>query len=82
MTWGDWMPKYSVQIPLTGSIIVTVEAPSPQAAKSAAWDLADFTVVPVHPDYAEACDCDLHETVTDGNVLHAACNEINVEEIE
>lgn len=75
------MPTYSVQIPVTGSIIVTVDAETPEAAKVAAWDLADFKVVPEHPDAAEAAEFEFHEHVTKGNVCSAACNDINVEEV-
>ena len=75
------MKTYSVQIPVTGSIIVTVEAENAKAAEDAAWELADFQVVPERPDVCEAGEFETHRHVTRGNVCSAVCNDINVEEV-
>lgn len=75
------MPTYSVQIPVTGSIIVTVEASDKNAAVEAAWEKADFRVV---CDDHDCCpgDFDSHKHVTRGNVCYATCRDINVEEVD
>jgi len=73
------MPTYSVQVPVTGSVIVTVEAESVEAAKAAALDKLDFKV-----EVGEDCEpgeFESHERVTRGNVCYAACNELHIEEV-
>lgn len=75
------MPRYSVQIPVTGSIIVTVEAADETAAQEAAWDKAGFRIMCDDED-AEAGEFESHDKVAYGNVCAAVCNEINVEQID
>lgn len=72
---------YSVQIPVTGSVIVTVEAESEEKAVAAAWDQAGFKLVFDDPNVCEAGDFELHKQVTRGNVCYAMCNDVNVEEV-
>lgn len=74
------MPMYSVQIPITGSILVTVEADTPEDAEEKAWSLADFKVTADNP-MAEMGDFETHKHVARGNVCSAVCNDINVEEV-
>ncbi len=74
------MPKYSVQVPVTGSIFVSVEAESAEAAKEAAWDKCGFRIVMDNPDDADPHDFETHDRVCYGNVCGAMCREMNVEE--
>jgi len=75
------MKTYSVQIPVTGSVIVTVEAENAKAAEEAAWDQAGFGIVLDNPNVCEAGDFELHKQVMRGNVCYAMCNDVNVEEV-
>lgn len=71
------MKKFSVEIPITGSIGIEVEASSKEEALEKAWELyaegwegSGFEV------YWEAL-----EKVTEGNVCHARCNAQSAMEI-
>lgn len=74
------MPRYSVQIPVAGSIIVTVDAETEEFAIAVAMSKADFRVV-VPDDDAEPCDFDTFRRLAYGNVFSGPCAEINVEEV-
>jgi hypothetical protein len=68
------MPKYSVQVPITGYVIVEVEADS----EDAAIDVALYRG-------AELADIDewtTHRQVVYGNVCAALCNKANAELID
>ncbi len=71
------MPKYSVEIPIAGSVIIEVEADNPNAAKVAAWEAIDNGY-----DIEDSLQWEYHQRLTTGNVLHASCNEISVEELD
>lgn len=68
------MPRYSVQLPITGYIIKEVEAADEKAAIQAALEL------PASNEDLE--EWETHEYVTKGNVCYASCNEANAELIE
>ena len=64
------MAKYTVEIPIAGSMATEVEAPSAEDALAKAWDkynedgTDDFDV-----------EWEAHRRLTSGNVLHAPVNE-------
>ena len=72
------MPRYSVLIPCTASIVVEVDAESEEAAKLAALD-ADFRVE-VSGD-ADLHEFDVHEQIVRGNVFSGVANEIQVDQL-
>jgi hypothetical protein len=67
--------EYVVVIPIAGQMSCTVEAESKEAAKEAAWALYneggpdEFTV-----------EWDAYDKLVSGNVLHAPCNSVEVDE--
>lgn len=63
---------FYVTIPIAGSVVVSVTAESEQAAYDAAWDK-------VGDDDAEVT-WEAHDCITEGNVLYADCNEVEIEE--
>ncbi len=75
------MPKYEVQIPVPGSVIISVEAPDADAAKEAAWEKAGFRMIMDNPDDADPHDFEAHDRVCYGNVCGAMCREMNVDEV-
>lgn len=68
------MPKYSVLVPFTGSMLVEVEADSPAAAKEAAWE-TEFDINSVH-------ELELHDHVVRGNMFYGVLNSMEVELID
>lgn len=78
---GMTMKKYAVHIPITGSMIVTVEAVNEDNAKHIAWGKASFKIIPDNPDDCEAGVFELHEKIAYGNICEAECNEVIIEEV-
>lgn len=67
------MKTYNVCLPLTGTIWVTVEAESEEAAIDAAFDSEDITTENIH-------EWETHRQICRGNVLSASVNEAYAEE--
>jgi hypothetical protein len=65
------MPKYSVLVPFTGSMLVQVEADNPEEAKEAAFAV-DFDIDNVH-------ELEMHERVVQGNVFYGVQNDIKID---
>ena len=77
------MKKWTVELPLAGSVIVNdVEAENEQAAIDAAFQLADFKCVATDPNRVEVGEMDVYRRITQGNVLHAPVNEASATEVE
>jgi len=70
--------EYSVRIPVTGFVEVTIEADSPADAIDRALDLEIDIDEPMMYDH---CEFETHEIITDGNMFYGAINEVEVEEI-
>ena len=68
------MPKYSVLVPFTGSMLVEVEADSPADAEEAAFEV-DFDIDNVH-------ELELHDHVVKGNVFYGVLGSMEVELID
>lgn len=73
------MPRYSVLIPCTCSILVEVEANTASEAKQAALD-CDFDVK-VSGD-AELHELEVHEEIVKGNVFYGVLNSIEADLID
>lgn len=73
------MTAYTVKIPMTGYIIVPVEAENRDDAISKAWD-ADWRLKIESDDGVELGEIETHSAVTRGNVCGAVLNEIEVDE--
>jgi len=72
------MAKYSVLIPCTLSVDVTVEADSEEEALSKALDV-DFSVkIDDGADKAMIHEFEAHEEIVKGNVFYGVQNEIEV----
>lgn len=69
------MPRYSVQLPVTGYIMVDVEAENEAAAIDAALDVEGLT-----NDMIE--EWEIHRQTNRGNVAYGSCTEANAELIE
>lgn len=65
------MKQFTVRIPITGYVEVSVDADDIDAAIDKAFDVATI-------DNIE--EWDLHRTVTEGNVCHAMLNEVEIYE--
>ena len=65
------MKQFTVRIPITGYVEVSVDADDIDAAIDKAFDVATI-------DNIE--EWDLHRTVTEGNVCHAMLNKIEIYE--
>jgi hypothetical protein len=72
------MPKYSVLVPCTCSIVVEVNAENEKAAKLAAFE-ADFRVE-VTGD-ADLHEFEMHEQIVRGNVFSGVANKIEVDQL-
>ena len=70
--------EYSVRIPVTGFVEVTIEAESPDDAIDRALDLEIDIDEPMMYDH---CEFETHEVIWNGNVFYGIINEIEVEEI-
>lgn len=68
--------QYIVTIPIAGSISFEVEAEDEAGAKEAAWDLFGDE----GPE-AGQLEWELLDHIVEGNVLHAPCNDVTVEEV-
>ena len=75
------MPIYTVIIPCTLAIAVTVEAENEEAAKEAAFKV-DFNLAieSVGEGNPEIIDFESHNQITRGNVYSGCINEMEVEE--
>ena len=72
------MAKYSVLIPCTLSVDVTVEADSEEEALTKALDL-DFSVkIDDGADNAKIHEFEAHEEIVKGNVFYGVQNEVEV----
>lgn len=65
------MKQFTVRIPITGYVEVSVDADDIDAAIDKAFDVATI-------DNIE--EWDLHRTVTEGNVCHVMLNEVEIYE--
>jgi hypothetical protein len=73
--------QYWVQVPVTMSIGISVDAESPEAAKAAVFE-ADFgfKVIGKAAKRAEINEWQMHEEIVTGNVFHGVINRMSVEE--
>ena len=71
------MAKYTVAIPIAGSISIDVEADDEEAAIAEAWE-AYGTVEGDREEAGQRLEWEAYETMTDGNVNHFGQNEIEV----
>ena len=72
------MTKYSVLIPCTLSVDVTVKADSEEEALSKAFDV-DFSVkIDDGADKATIHEFEAHEEIVKGNVFYGVQNEVEV----
>lgn len=69
------MPKYCVCIPVTGQLVIFVEADDKDAAKEAAWEKFND-----EGEDAGDLEWECVEQVARGNVSSAMLNEVSVEE--
>jgi hypothetical protein len=79
------MTAYSVLIPATMSIEITVEADSEEEAKEKAFDVPFELQIDAEESDKEKIylhEFELHQHVTTGNVCYAVLNDIEVIEIE
>lgn len=65
------MKEFTVRIPMTGYVDVTVEAEDMDAAIDKALDMATLD---------DLVEWSLHRTITEGNISHALLNEIDAYE--
>ncbi|MCP4493277.1 MAG: hypothetical protein GY820_39135 [Gammaproteobacteria bacterium] len=72
------MKEYSVRVPFTGFVDVTVEAESEKEAEEKFWEMGIYEFSDKRVDHHE---WEFHTIVCQGNVLYAEQNEIEVEEI-
>lgn len=71
------MSKYSVSIPIAGSIEIEVEAGDEEAAKDAAWE-AYGNVLGSHEDAGMQVSWEAYEELVTGNCAHFGQNEVEV----
>ena len=73
------MPRYTVTIPCTMAVVVSVEADDEEGAKEAAFNV-DFNVeLKGDPDASpEIIEFETHEQITKGNVYYGCINEMEV----
>ena len=69
------MPRYSVQLPITGYVITEVEADSKEAAIKKALTEGEFTKDDIE-------EWEVHEFANRGNVAYGSCTQANAELIE
>lgn len=80
------MPTYNVTLPLAGTLHITVEADDEDAAKAAAFQVGWDCKITRSKDAPPECDVELgeldtYEQLTQGNVLYAPQNDVEIEEI-
>lgn len=76
---GPGLKRYSVGVPTAGVIYVEVEAEDEESAKEKAFDeIGEMS----RDDIVDAHEWEMHETICEGNVLHASHNEVTIDEIE
>jgi hypothetical protein len=73
------MPKYSVIIPCTMTVLVEVQADDEKQAKEKAFETNFYAEV---KDGGELLEFEAHEQIVRGNVFYGVQNEIEVSEIE
>ena len=73
------MPKYSVIIPCTMTVLVEVQADDEKQAKEKAFETNFCAEV---KDGGEVLEFEAHEQIVRGNVFYGVQNEIEVSEIE
>jgi hypothetical protein len=73
------MPKYSVIIPCTMTVLVKVQAGDKKQARDKAFE-TNFSVEVW--DGGEVLDFEAHEQIVRGNVFYGVQNEIKVSEIK
>lgn len=69
--------KYTVAIPIAGSVSIEVEAVDEEAAIAEAWE-AYGSVEGDREEAGQRIEWEAYETLSEGNVLHASQNEIEV----
>lgn len=69
------MPKYSVQIPITGYVIVEVEAADEKEAIQKAFESDELSKTDIE-------EWETHEHVCEGNVFHGSVNDASAELIK
>lgn len=65
------MKEFTIMIPMTGYVEVTVQADDEDSAIDKAFELATLE---------DVAEWDLHRNITQGNVSHALKNEIEIYE--
>ena len=72
------MKEWCVEVPITGSILVYVEADDEKTAISSALDNVDFRV----EAQGEMCEAgevfEAHRIIAEGNVCHASLNKVKI----
>lgn len=69
------MNRYGVKIPIAGFVYYEVEANSVKEAKEKAWEL-------VNEGVEGDINWEFFDIITEGNVSHAPCNEIEVDKLK
>lgn len=74
------MPKWTVHLPIAGSVIVNdVEAETQKEAIEAAFELANFRLVADDPSRVDFGEMDTFRILAEGNVLRAPLNRAHAE---
>ncbi|ALM62171.1 hypothetical protein AXI64_gp179 [Vibrio phage qdvp001] len=68
------MKSYEVLVPITGYIVVEVEAENEKEAIDKAFESDDLTIDNIN-------EWDTHENIVQGNVFYGVKNEVEVEEV-
>lgn len=74
--------EYRVDLPVTGSVSVFVEAEDKESAIDTALQTVDFQVDSCNENTEPGDEWRCHRHVTEGNMTHAVLNDVFVEEDE